>query len=217
MEDVRRSVAVLAARFRDAHVAPVCLPLQHRSWESYCRAEFGISRPRRTGSSTSPVRSPRSTTSPPALACPARETPTRALRPRSTTACPSEPCSTLRPFRRRRGADFTRRDHVAVCTGLGDCSHRRTGRPGRAAYGHAERQHAVRRGRAATLEVGVSSALVSTTFSTARASSAPSIASATTSRPVEPSAAQSWAATSAIGPVPHHLGGRGGHWPATRA
>ncbi|SCF89946.1 hypothetical protein GA0115259_1044411, partial [Streptomyces sp. MnatMP-M17] len=44
MDDVRRSVAVLAARVRDAHAARVWLPLGHGSWESYCRAEFGISR-----------------------------------------------------------------------------------------------------------------------------------------------------------------------------
>ncbi|MFB7919181.1 hypothetical protein [Streptomyces sp. NPDC056061] len=44
MEDVRRSVAVLAARVRDAHAARVWLPLGHSSWESYCAAEFGISR-----------------------------------------------------------------------------------------------------------------------------------------------------------------------------
>ncbi|MEU9567979.1 hypothetical protein AB0D16_39385, partial [Streptomyces sp. NPDC048161] len=40
----RRSVAVLAARVRDAHAARVWLPLGHSSWESYCDAEFGISR-----------------------------------------------------------------------------------------------------------------------------------------------------------------------------
>ncbi|MFD7291099.1 hypothetical protein [Streptomyces sp. NPDC059863] len=44
MDDVRRSVAVLAARICDAHAARVWLPLGHSSWESYCRAEFGISR-----------------------------------------------------------------------------------------------------------------------------------------------------------------------------
>ncbi|MCG7527780.1 hypothetical protein MHW47_25515 [Streptomyces sp. OfavH-34-F] len=44
MDDVRRSVAVLAARVRDAHAARVWLPLGHSTWESYCRAEFGISR-----------------------------------------------------------------------------------------------------------------------------------------------------------------------------
>ncbi|MEV7684037.1 hypothetical protein AB0O64_36710 [Streptomyces sp. NPDC088341] len=44
MDDVRRSVAVLAARVRDVHAARVWLPLGHSSWESYCRAEFGISR-----------------------------------------------------------------------------------------------------------------------------------------------------------------------------
>ncbi|MFE7808506.1 hypothetical protein ACFU51_28315 [Streptomyces sp. NPDC057430] len=44
MDDVRRSVAVLAARVRDAHAARVWLPLRHSSWEAYCRAEFGISR-----------------------------------------------------------------------------------------------------------------------------------------------------------------------------
>ncbi|WP_367141114.1 MULTISPECIES: hypothetical protein [Streptomyces] len=44
MDDVRRSVAVLAARVRDAHAARVWVPLGHPSWESYCDAEFGISR-----------------------------------------------------------------------------------------------------------------------------------------------------------------------------
>ncbi|MFE2247949.1 hypothetical protein [Streptomyces lavendulae] len=44
MDDVRRSVAVLDARVRDTHAARVWLPLGHSSWESYCRAEFGISR-----------------------------------------------------------------------------------------------------------------------------------------------------------------------------
>jgi hypothetical protein len=44
MDDVRRSVAVLAARVRDAHAARVWLPIGHSSWESCCQAEFGISR-----------------------------------------------------------------------------------------------------------------------------------------------------------------------------
>jgi hypothetical protein len=44
MDDVRRSVAVLAARVRDAHAARVWVPLGYGSWESYCDAEFGISR-----------------------------------------------------------------------------------------------------------------------------------------------------------------------------
>ncbi|MFF7903705.1 hypothetical protein ACFZCV_33855 [Streptomyces sp. NPDC007920] len=44
MDHVQRSVAVLAARVRDAHAARVWLPLGHSSWESYCDAEFGISR-----------------------------------------------------------------------------------------------------------------------------------------------------------------------------
>ncbi|WP_229915661.1 hypothetical protein [Streptomyces filamentosus] len=44
MDDVRRSVAALAARVRDAHAARVWVPLGHSSWESYCAAEFGISR-----------------------------------------------------------------------------------------------------------------------------------------------------------------------------
>ncbi|MGW3268527.1 hypothetical protein [Streptomyces sp. NPDC001056] len=37
-------MAVLAARVRDAHAARVWVPLGHSSWESYCAAEFGISR-----------------------------------------------------------------------------------------------------------------------------------------------------------------------------
>ncbi|MCP9213406.1 hypothetical protein [Streptomyces cucumeris] len=44
MDHVRRSVAVLAARVRDAHTARVWVLLGHSSWESYCDAEFGISR-----------------------------------------------------------------------------------------------------------------------------------------------------------------------------
>ncbi|MGW5401395.1 hypothetical protein [Streptomyces sp. NPDC003952] len=44
MDDVRRSVAVLAARVRDAHAARVWIPLGHSSWESYCRVEFAVSR-----------------------------------------------------------------------------------------------------------------------------------------------------------------------------
>ncbi|MFJ8856754.1 hypothetical protein [Streptomyces sp. NPDC102437] len=44
MDDVRRSVAVLAARVRDAHAVRVWVPLSYASWESYCGAEFGISR-----------------------------------------------------------------------------------------------------------------------------------------------------------------------------
>ncbi|WP_405691219.1 hypothetical protein [Streptomyces sp. NBC_00057] len=44
MDDVRRSVAVLAARVRDAHAARVRTPLGYSSWEAYCAAEFGISR-----------------------------------------------------------------------------------------------------------------------------------------------------------------------------
>ncbi|MEU9646354.1 hypothetical protein [Streptomyces sp. NPDC048188] len=44
MDDVRPSVAVLAARVRAAHTARVWVPLGHSSWESYCAAEFGISR-----------------------------------------------------------------------------------------------------------------------------------------------------------------------------
>ncbi|MFB6878856.1 hypothetical protein [Streptomyces sp. NPDC056323] len=44
MDDVRRSVAVLAATVRDAQAARVWLPLGHSSWASYCEAEFDISR-----------------------------------------------------------------------------------------------------------------------------------------------------------------------------
>ncbi|WP_204357769.1 MULTISPECIES: hypothetical protein [unclassified Streptomyces] len=43
MEDVRRTVAVLAARVRDAHTARVWVPLGEGSWESYCATELGIS------------------------------------------------------------------------------------------------------------------------------------------------------------------------------
>ncbi|MFF2852079.1 hypothetical protein ACFVT5_38005 [Streptomyces sp. NPDC058001] len=39
-------MAVLAARVRDVHAARVRGPLGHPSWESYCQAEFGISRAR---------------------------------------------------------------------------------------------------------------------------------------------------------------------------
>ncbi|GGV97560.1 hypothetical protein GCM10015535_69170 [Streptomyces gelaticus] len=44
MDDVRRTVAVLAARVREAHAARVWLPLGYSGWASYCGAEFGISR-----------------------------------------------------------------------------------------------------------------------------------------------------------------------------
>jgi hypothetical protein len=44
MDDVRRSVVVLAARVHRAHAARVWVPHGHSSWESYCAAEFGISR-----------------------------------------------------------------------------------------------------------------------------------------------------------------------------
>ncbi len=90
LDDVRRSVATLAARVRDAHAARVWLPLGHSNWESYCQAEFGISRAQAYRLLDVAPRSPRSTVpSPPAPSCLARETPTRAPRPRSTTASPS--------------------------------------------------------------------------------------------------------------------------------
>ncbi|MFF7365466.1 hypothetical protein [Streptomyces sp. NPDC008125] len=44
LDDVQRSVALLAARVRAAHAARVWAPLGYSSWESYCDAEFGISR-----------------------------------------------------------------------------------------------------------------------------------------------------------------------------
>jgi hypothetical protein len=44
MDDVRRSVAVLAARVRDAHAARVWVPLGYSDWASFCDAEFDISR-----------------------------------------------------------------------------------------------------------------------------------------------------------------------------
>ncbi|MGW2051964.1 hypothetical protein ACWCPF_43620 [Streptomyces sp. NPDC001858] len=44
IDDVRRCLAVLAARVRDAHAARVWEPLGRPSWEAYCEAEFGISR-----------------------------------------------------------------------------------------------------------------------------------------------------------------------------
>ncbi|MER5852487.1 hypothetical protein ABT126_37210 [Streptomyces sp. NPDC002012] len=44
MDDVRRTVAVLAARVRAAHTAHVWAPLGHPSGEAYCAPEFGISR-----------------------------------------------------------------------------------------------------------------------------------------------------------------------------
>ncbi|WP_407842061.1 hypothetical protein ACE1OC_42675 (plasmid) [Streptomyces sp. DSM 116496] len=43
VDDVRRPVAVLAHRVRDAHVARVWFALSHPSWEAYCAGEFGIS------------------------------------------------------------------------------------------------------------------------------------------------------------------------------
>lgn len=92
MDDVRRSVAVLAARVRDAQAARVWLPLDFTPWESYCQAEFDISRAqayrlldvaRALARSTAP--------SPSAPRRLARETPTQPPRPRSTTTCPSAP------------------------------------------------------------------------------------------------------------------------------
>ncbi|MGW1988026.1 hypothetical protein ACWCPJ_37230 [Streptomyces collinus] len=44
MDDVRRFVALLAARVHDAHTTRVWVPPGHGSWEAYCDAEFGISR-----------------------------------------------------------------------------------------------------------------------------------------------------------------------------
>ncbi|MFC8014661.1 hypothetical protein [Streptomyces cinereoruber] len=44
MGDVRRSVAVLAARVREAHAARVWVPLGHGSWGSHCDVELGVSR-----------------------------------------------------------------------------------------------------------------------------------------------------------------------------
>ncbi|MGW1819332.1 hypothetical protein ACWCQM_37980 [Streptomyces sp. NPDC002125] len=44
MDDVRRTVALLAARVRAAHAARVWTPLGYGSWESYCATEFDISR-----------------------------------------------------------------------------------------------------------------------------------------------------------------------------
>jgi hypothetical protein len=91
MDDVRRSVTVLAARVREVHTARVCLPLGHGSWALYCEAEFGISR----------AQAYRLLDVARALAAihgavdagieTSRETPTRPPRSRSTTACPSAP------------------------------------------------------------------------------------------------------------------------------
>lgn len=44
MDGVRRSVALLAARVRDAHSARVWVPLGYGSWGTYCGTEFGMSR-----------------------------------------------------------------------------------------------------------------------------------------------------------------------------
>ncbi|MFE6462373.1 hypothetical protein ACFVP0_33620 [Streptomyces cinereoruber] len=44
LDDVRRSVAVLAARVLAAHAARAWIPLGHGSWTAYCGVEFGISR-----------------------------------------------------------------------------------------------------------------------------------------------------------------------------
>ncbi|MBW1603513.1 hypothetical protein JJV70_15655 [Streptomyces sp. JJ66] len=92
MDDVRRSVTVLAARVRDVHTARVWMSLGHSSWESYCRAEFGISRAQAyrlldVAHALAAIHDAAS----PAPRRPARETPTPAPRPRSTTACPSGP------------------------------------------------------------------------------------------------------------------------------
>ncbi|MFD3700348.1 hypothetical protein ACFWUZ_30195 [Streptomyces sp. NPDC058646] len=89
MDDVRRSVAVLAARVRDAHAVRVRVPLGLPSWETYCDAEFGLSRAhayqlldiaRALAAIHDAVDA-----GPDRLAC---ETPTPS---RSTTVCPSAP------------------------------------------------------------------------------------------------------------------------------
>lgn len=92
MDDVRRSVAVLAARVRDAHAARVWMPLAHPSWESYCAAEFGISRVQAYRLLEVAHSSPRSTA--PSRLAPrrlARETPARPPRTHSNPACPNPP------------------------------------------------------------------------------------------------------------------------------
>lgn len=93
MDDVRRSVAVLAARVRDAHAARVWLLLGHSSWESYCAAEFSISRAQAyrlldVARSLTAIHDAVAHAAPGRLA---RETATRPSRPRSTTASPNAP------------------------------------------------------------------------------------------------------------------------------
>ncbi|MFE4422401.1 hypothetical protein [Streptomyces sp. NPDC056817] len=92
MDDVRRSVAVLAARVRDAHAARVWVPLGHSRWASYCEAEFGFSRAQAyrlldVARALAAIHGA-GTATPRRLAC---ETPARPPGPRSTTACPSAP------------------------------------------------------------------------------------------------------------------------------
>ncbi|KOV97359.1 hypothetical protein ADL04_15925 [Streptomyces sp. NRRL B-3648] len=92
MDNVRRSVAVLATRVRDAHAARVRVPLGHGSWESCCAAEFDISRAQAYrlldvtrsltaihGAVAAGIETSRTRDS------------ARPPRPRSITACPSAP------------------------------------------------------------------------------------------------------------------------------
>ncbi|MEU9791108.1 hypothetical protein AB0E27_10795 [Streptomyces sparsogenes] len=83
MDDVRRSMAVLAAR--------VWLPLSHGSWATCCEAEFSISRAQAyrlldIARALTPIHGAVT-----ASTGTARETPTRLPQPRSTTSCPSAP------------------------------------------------------------------------------------------------------------------------------
>jgi hypothetical protein len=92
MDDVRRSVAVLAAESA-AHTPPAS---GHRSDTAAGRRTATRSSAsaahRHTGSWTSPTPWPRSTKrSPPEPRCLARETPAPPPQPHSTTACPSAP------------------------------------------------------------------------------------------------------------------------------
>ncbi|MFF9432065.1 hypothetical protein [Streptomyces sp. NPDC014746] len=92
MDDIRRSVTVLAARVEDAHAARVWVPLGHPSWESYCEAEFGISRAQAYRLlDVARALAASATRSPPAPRRLARETPARPPSPCSTTASPSAP------------------------------------------------------------------------------------------------------------------------------
>ncbi|MFD5617040.1 hypothetical protein [Streptomyces yangpuensis] len=92
MDDVRRSVAMLAARVRDTHPTHVWAPLSHGSWQAYCNAEFSINLAqayRLLNIACALTATPIHEMATAGTDVSMRDT-GRALRPRSTTACPCE-------------------------------------------------------------------------------------------------------------------------------